>query len=72
MASTVGYKLLAASGDVGTSGKAISIFGYALESGATAAQPYFNSGIAASQTKGFIAGPVTASQSNVNIFHNYE
>lgn len=66
MADTCGYKVLDASGDVGVAGMPISIFGYAVESGATAAQPYFNNGIAASQSKVFIAGPITASQSNVN------
>lgn len=58
---------LTASGTVSDSGKPILICGYGIESGATAAQPYFNNGTAAvGSTIIFRPGPITVSQGNVN------
>lgn len=57
-------------GDVGDAGKPVLIYGYGIESGASAAAVYFNKGTTGSQTKGFLAGPLTANQGNVNIWGN--
>lgn len=62
-----GKQRLTTSGVVSDSGKPILIAGYGIESGATAASPFFAEGAAAPATgnTGFRPGPVTASQGNV-------
>jgi hypothetical protein len=62
-----GATRLAASADVSDAGKPVLICGYGVESGATAAQPYFNNGTAAVPgTTVFRPGPITASQGNIS------
>ena len=64
--NSCGYQRLTASGVVSDAGKPILICGYGVESGATAAQPYFNNGGAlAGSTIIFRPGPITVSQGNV-------
>lgn len=65
-----GYQRLTSSGVVSDAGKAILITGYGVESGSTAAQPYFNNGGAlAGSDIAFRPGPITVSQGNVNAFN---
>ena len=62
---------LTSSGNVfaANSSTPILIFGYGVESGATAAQPYFNNGSALAGSSIVLRpGPVTVSQGNVNSF----
>ena len=62
-----GATRLTTSATVSDSGKPILIAGYGVESGATAAQPYFINGTTASagNTIIFRPGPITTSQGNV-------
>jgi len=62
-----GLTRLTTSGVVSDSGKPILIAGFGVESGATAASPFFNNGTAApaSGATGFRAGPNTISQGNI-------
>lgn len=67
-----GWVRLTASGQVSDAGKPILICGYGIESGGTAAQPYFNNGGAlAGSTIVFRPGPITISQGNVNSLSQY-
>lgn len=62
-----GWVRLTASGQVSDAGKPVAICGYGVESGATAAQPYFNNGAAlAGSSIVFRPGPITVSQGNIN------
>ncbi len=62
-----GWVRLTSSGQVSDAGKPVAICGYGVESGATAAQPYFNNGAALSgSTIVFRPGPITVSQGNIN------
>lgn len=64
---TCGWVRLTVSGQVSDAGKPVAIAGYGVESGATAAQPYFNNGAAlAGSTVVFRPGPITVSQGNIN------
>lgn len=70
MPNTCGWTRLTASGQVSDTGKPILICGYGVESGGTAAQPYFNNGSALSgSTIAFRPGPITVSQGNVTPFN---
>jgi len=63
---SVGAVRLVASGNVSDAGKPVLISGYGVESGGTAAQPFFNNGTAAVPgTTVFMPGPITVSQGNV-------
>jgi len=62
-----GYQRVTASGAIGDAGKPVLLCGYGVESGGTAAQPYFNNGGAlAGSDVAFRPGPITVSQGNVN------
>lgn len=61
-----GFVRMTTSGQVSDAGKPVVICGYGIESGATAAQPYFNNGAAlAGSSIVFRPGPITVSQGNV-------
>jgi len=60
-----GFQRLTASGVVSDSGKPILIAGYAIESGGTAAKPYFMNGTVQTAAVAFQPGPITASNGNV-------
>lgn len=64
ISEVVSFKRLAASGNVGDTGKAVDIVGYTISSGATVAQPTFISGQSggASNTMGWVDAALAASQ----------
>lgn len=66
MAEVCSFVVLSASGVAGDSGLAIDVCGYAVLSGATAAQPYFKNGTGVSSATVFRPGPITVSQGNVS------
>lgn len=60
-----GFQRLTASGVVSDSGKPILVAGYAIESGGTAAKPYFMNGTVQTSPVAFEPGPITISTGNV-------
>lgn len=60
-----GFQRLTASGIVSDSGKPILIYGYGVETGAAAAEPYLMNGTAQTSPVAFALGPCVAAQGNV-------
>lgn len=60
-----GFVRLTTSGQVSDSGKPVLVYGYSVESGATAASVKLFDGITSTGTHFFTLGPITVSQANV-------